>query len=160
MTKQVFLRELRIALQGEVNPAAVDEHIKFYEHYIMEEARKGRSEEDIILQLGNPRLIAKTLIDTTEQFGEATSKEYDSESFGQSTMGNEKGFHANYSEEHGWDFRLGNLKLNSWYGKLLLIAAAILIIVIAANVVAFLLPIVIPVVLVLLVISLIFGSRR
>lgn len=160
MTRQEFLQELRIALQGEVNQAAINEHIRYYESYIIEESRKGKSEEEVIAQLGNPRLIAKTLIDTTEQFGSAKSEEYYSESYSQKTAGNEKGFHADYSDVDGWDVRIGKLKLNSWYGKLIMILLAIIIIVVVAHVVAFLLPFVIVIVMILLIISLIFGSRR
>ncbi len=160
MTRQEFLQELRIALQGEVSQAAINEHIRYYESYIIEESRKGRSEEEVIAQLGNPRLIAKTLIDTTEQFGSAKRDEYYSESYSQGETENGKGFHADYSDENGWDIRFGKLKLNSWYGKLLMILLAIIVIVVAAHVVAFLLPIIVVIVMILLIISLIFGSRR
>ena len=160
MTRQEFLQELRIALQGEVSQAAINEHIRYYENYIIEESRKGRSEEEVIAQLGNPRLIAKTLIDTTEQFGSAKGEEYYSESYRQGTMGNEKGFHADYSDADGWDVRFGKLKLNSWYGKLIMILLAIIIIVVAAHVVAFLLPVIIVIVMIVLIFSFIFGSRR
>lgn len=150
MTRQEFLQELRVALQGEVSQAAVNEHIRYYENYIIEESRKGRSEEEVIAELGNPRLIAKTLIDTTEQFGSVHGEDYYSESYSQGTMRNEK----------GWDIRCGKFRLNSWYGKLLMILLAIIIIVIAAHIVAFLLPVVVIIVAILLIISLIFGSRR
>lgn len=161
MTRQEFLQELRIALQGEISQTALNEHIRYYENYIIEESHKGKTEQEVIAQLGNPRLIAKTLIDTTEQFGQHQRDTYYSEgNYYQGTMGNEKGFHADYSEQKGWDIRFGRLKLNSWYGKLLLVAIAVLILIIVAKLVAFLLPIAIPVVLILLAISLIFGSRR
>lgn len=160
MTRQEFLQELRIALQGEISQAAINEHIRYYENYIIEESRKGKSEEEVIAQLGSPRLIAKTLIDATEQFGAYNGEEYYSESYDRETMGNEKGFHANYSDTQGWDVRYGKFKLNSWYGKLLMILLAVLIIVVAAHVVAFLLPVIVIIVMILLIISLIFGSRR
>lgn len=160
MTKQEFLHELQIALQGEISQAAVNENIRYYDNYIMEESRKGKSEEEVIAQLGNPRLIAKTLIDTTEQFGSYGGAEYYSQDYSQSSAGGDRGFRADYSEQDGWDVRVGKLKLNTWYGKLLLILIAVALIVIVANVVAFLLPILVPVILILLICSLIFGSRR
>lgn len=160
MKRQEFLQELQRALQGEVGQAAINEHIKYYENYIIEESRKGKSEEEVIQQLGNPRLIAKTLIDTTEQFGNASGEAYYSEYSSRMNMGDRKGFHADYEEGKGWDIRFGKFKLNSWYGKLLMILIAITIIVVAAHVVAFLLPIIVIVVLVLLIISMFFGNRR
>lgn len=160
MTRQEFLHELQIALQGEISQAAVNENIRYYDNYIMEEARKGKSEEEVIAQLGNPRLIAKTLIDTSEQFGSYSGAEYYSEDYSQGSAGRDRGFHADYSEQDGWDVRFGRFRLNTWYGKLLLVIIAVLLIVIVANVVAFLLPILVPIILILLICSLIFGSRR
>lgn len=160
MTRQEFLQELRIALQGKVSQAALNEHIKYYENYIIEESRKGKSEEEVIAQLGNPRLIAKTLVDTTEQFSSTYNEEYYSESYRSEMFGKEKGFHANYSERDGWDIRFGKFKLNSWYGKLLLVLLAVIIIVVTAHVVVFLLPVVAVIIIILLIISLFFGNRR
>ncbi|MEH2945179.1 DUF1700 domain-containing protein [Lachnospiraceae bacterium KK002] len=160
MTKQEFLHELQIALQGELDQAAINENVKYYDNYIREEARKGQSEEEVTARLGNPRLIAKTLIDTTGKFGNYEGSQYYSEDYRQRNETSGRGFRADYSEQEGWDVRFGGLKLNSWYGKLLLILAAVLIIVIVANVVAFLLPILVPVILILLLYSLFFGGRR
>lgn len=149
MTRQEFLHELRIALQGEISQSAVNEHINYYENYIIEESRKGRSEEEVIARMGNPRLIAKTLKDTTEQFGQAYGEGYYSESDNRSTSRNKE-----------QDIRHGGFRLNSWYGKLLLILFIFLLIFILINMVAFLLPIVLPVVLIFVIISLILGKRR
>lgn len=156
MTKQEFLHELQVALQGEIDQAAVNENIRFYDNYIMEESRKGKTEEEVTAQLGSPRLIAKTLIDTSEKIASSQGQYYSGD-YGSDTG---RGFQADYSEQNGWDVRFGGLKLNSWYGKLLLIMIAVLLIVIVANVVAFLLPILVPIILVLLLYSLIFGNRR
>lgn len=159
MTRKEFLHELQVALQGEIDQAAVNENIKYYDNYIMEESRKGKSEEEVTAQLGNPRLIAKTLIDTSEKVGASRGQYYSGDSGGEPT-GTGRGFRAEYSGQDGWDVRFGGLKLNSWYGKLMLVLAAVLLVVVVANVVAFLLPILVPVILVLLLYSLFFGNRR
>lgn len=160
MTRQEFLQELQAALQGEMSQSSINGHIKYYQNYIIEEVQKGQTEEDVIRGMGNPRLIAKTLIDTSEQFGESVGEEYYSENYSHETYKKGKGFHANYSETDGWDVRFGKLKLNSWYGKLLLIFLAITVIVIAAQLVAFLLPVIVVGVLILMIILLILGNRR
>ncbi len=64
MTRDKFLQELRIALQGRIPQAQVNGHLEYYENYIIEESRKGRTQEQVLLYLGNPRLIAKTIIET------------------------------------------------------------------------------------------------
>ena len=153
MTKQEFLQELRLALQGKLSQAAINENIRYYDNYIIEEMQKGSSEQAVISRLGNPRLIAKTLIDTTDSFGRAAGSEYYAGGYGQAESGS--GMHRgnpNNREQKG-------LRLGSWSRKLLLIAAVILVIVIVANVIAFLLPILVPVIIIFLVYSLFFGNR-
>ena len=158
MTRQEFLQELQFALQGQLSQTAVNENIRYYDNYIIEEMQRGSSEEEVIERVGNPSLIAKTLIDTTEQFGRTAEGGFQSESYRNEESGG--GFHADYSQDRGWDIRVGGFKLNSWYGKLLMVAAAVLVIVVVANVVAFLLPILVPIIVILLICSLFFGSRR
>lgn len=62
MTRDAFLKELRIALQGQISQVQVNEQLSYYENYLIEESRKGRTEEEVLQSLGNPRLIAKTII--------------------------------------------------------------------------------------------------
>ena len=62
MTRDMFLNELRIALQGQIGQAQVNEQLADYETYIIEESRKGRTEGEVLESLGSPRLIAKTVI--------------------------------------------------------------------------------------------------
>ena len=64
MGKQEFLEKLRQALNGRVSADIVAENIRYYEEYINIEVRKGRSEEEILAQLGDPRLIARTIVQT------------------------------------------------------------------------------------------------
>lgn len=154
MTRQEFLQELRLALQGQLSQTAINENIRYYDNYIMEEVRKGSSEGAVVERLGNPRLIAKTLIDTTDSFGRAAGNGYYTGSYGQEASG--RGGHTDVPK----DTESRELRLNSWFGKFLLIAAAILIIVVVANVIAFLLPILVPIIVIFLIYSLFFGSRR
>ena len=158
MTRQEFIQELELALQGQLSQAAVNDNIRYYDNYIKEEVRKGNTEQAVIERLGNPRLIAKTLIDTTDQYHRAAGREYHGENYGKNQQG--KGFYAGYSQEDGWNVKMGGRKLNSWLGKFFLIVAAILIVVVAANVVAFLMPIVVPGVLILLIFYIFFVNRR
>ena len=61
MTRDKFLQELRIALQGRVPQKEANEQLRYYENYIIEESRKGRTEAEVLAELGDPRLIAKTI---------------------------------------------------------------------------------------------------
>lgn len=63
MTKNEFLELLRTALLGQIPDLEIESNMKYYEEYIRTEGYK-TSEEEVINQLGDPRLIAKTIIDT------------------------------------------------------------------------------------------------
>jgi uncharacterized membrane protein len=138
MTKQEFLDELQNALQGKIKQGQVNKHLHYYENYIMEEARKGSSESQVIEALGSPRLIAKTLVDTTDKF----------------SANAEESYYEKSTDRHG------RFQINSWYGKLALIAIFLLILFIIVRLVSFVLPILIPVFLFLIIRSIILGGRR
>ena len=141
---------MQTALQGEVSQSSINENIQYYDNYIMEETRKGKSEEEVIEQLGSPRLIAKTLIDTTDQFGTYNGERDYSENYGR---GSSREFYDEHQEQ-------GRRTLNIRVRMLMVILVAVLFIVIIANVVAFLLPFLVPIILIWLIYSLFFGSRR
>lgn len=63
MTKDLFITELRRALAVELSAVEIDVHAKYYNEYISMEISKGRSEEEIMKELGEPRLIAKSILD-------------------------------------------------------------------------------------------------
>jgi uncharacterized membrane protein len=63
MTKNEFLELLKNTLVGQIPDLEIESNMKYYEEYIREEGYK-TSEEEVINQLGDPRLIAKTIIDT------------------------------------------------------------------------------------------------
>ncbi|MDE6904094.1 MAG: DUF1700 domain-containing protein [Lachnospiraceae bacterium] len=67
MDRETYIKELRTALQGQISQENLNEHLRYYENYIIEESRKGRTEAQVIESLGSPRLIAKTIIDTTDK---------------------------------------------------------------------------------------------
>ena len=67
MDKGEFLRVLRERLSGEIPEYKVQEHIRYYDHYLSEEIRSGKTEKEAIEALGSPYLIAKTILDMEEQ---------------------------------------------------------------------------------------------
>lgn len=64
MNKQEFLNKLRAALNGRVPTNVVTENVNYYEDYINTQIRMGRTEEEVLQALGDPRLLAKTIIET------------------------------------------------------------------------------------------------
>lgn len=65
---------LRRKLTGEVSPQEVEKNLMYYETYISDRVRQGKTEEEVLEELGSPLLIAKTIIDMN---GKETSGEYE-----------------------------------------------------------------------------------
>ena len=62
MTRAEFLEQLRSALQGNVQEHVVQENVAYYNQYISEELQKGKTEEEVLQMLGDPWILAKTII--------------------------------------------------------------------------------------------------
>lgn len=158
MTRTEFLEQLRQALQGNLNQALVNEHLQYYENYIIEESRKGRSEQEVVDSLGNPRLIAHTLIETSEHVGYAYDEAYYEESSRENSKG-QKRVHVEFSQDGKWNLRYGRFKLNSWYGILLIAVIFLVVIIIVGHLLIFLLPVILAALGVGLLISWILGRK-
>lgn len=61
MLKQDFLDILRNALSGHLGTSELNENLNYYEGYINAQVRQGRSEEEVLVELGDPRLIARSI---------------------------------------------------------------------------------------------------
>ena len=61
MTKTEFLEGLSKSLSSTGSLGLVRENLKFYDEYIDAEIEKGRSEEEVLGELGDPRLIANSI---------------------------------------------------------------------------------------------------
>lgn len=75
MTREEFLKELSEALDGEVPVSVIRENLDYYSQYLSQELAKGRSMEEITDEIGEARIVAKTIIDTCEAAGEAIGED-------------------------------------------------------------------------------------
>ena len=66
MTKMEFLEGLRKALGNDLDRATVQENVNYYDGYISDEVSKGKTEEEVTAELGDPWVIAQTVIDAEE----------------------------------------------------------------------------------------------
>ncbi len=64
MNRHEFLKQLEHALEAEMNPAKVREHVDYYRSYIAEEVKNGKSEKEVMDLLGDPWVIARSIIDS------------------------------------------------------------------------------------------------
>lgn len=62
MKKDEFLSVLRASLEGKIDNGTLTSQLDFYSEYISQNALDGKTEEDVIEEIGDPRLIAKTII--------------------------------------------------------------------------------------------------
>lgn len=61
MNREEFIKILRSELKLYLEQNAIDNEIEYYDKYISDEVNKGRTEKEVIEELGDPRLIAKTI---------------------------------------------------------------------------------------------------
>lgn len=153
MNRTEFLEILREQLSGEMPEGSVAAHIRYYHDYFEEQMKKGRSESEILQELGDPRLIARTLLDTDPHSDQVV---YDSgryESSGQRNQESENGPGYDRMNQNRVKHRTYRLDLTTWYGKAIVIAAAALIIAGLLVVIGTVLPVIVIVCLVLYLIS-------
>ena len=62
MSKQEFIEKMRIALSGQIPAGLIEENLQYYEEYINSQIRLGQEESTVMQSLGDPRLIAKSII--------------------------------------------------------------------------------------------------
>lgn len=158
MSRQEFLQRLRAALTGEVPGSVVEENIRFYDEYISTEMKMGSGEEEVIASIGDPRLIAKTIIEVGGNTGSSAENEYYYDSYsGQSKNVYEEQDSSRHRGVHYID-------LNKWYWKLLGVAVFILFFFLVASIVtgifSLLIPLMGPILLVLLIFWFIRGMKR
>ena len=62
MNKYDFINNLQRHLTGKVSPEQLQDLTRYYNQYIDGEIRKGKTEEEVLVSLGDPRLLAKSII--------------------------------------------------------------------------------------------------
>lgn len=165
MDRNEFVSTLRAVLTGEVPASVVEENVHYYDSYISQEIASGKSEQEVLDSLGDPRLIARTILDTQGGQRGYQEQRYEEQAYydPQEEAERRKGFHAEINEEGGVDIKYKKFNFNTWYGKLLVAVTVILLLVLVIAVVggilAWVLPVVIPVLLILWLIRLFFGNR-
>lgn len=126
MQKTEFLQELKEALEGEVSVGVIQENVGYYHNYISQEAAKGRTEDEIIEELGGPRIIARTIMDSSEAAGESGGSS--GTRYSENTARNDNDAPRSAMNSHYMD-------LSKWYWKFLLVAVLIVVLVLVFTLV-------------------------
>ena len=137
MNRTEFLDTLRSQLSGQMHEGKVAAHVRYYEDYIQSQVRSGRNEQQVLAELGDPRLIARTLLDTDVDDGQA---DYAEETEDTQSSG---GKHA-----HVWRF-------DTWYSKLLGVVVLLIIVFLMFHILVAVIPFFAVLAVILFIISLI-----
>lgn len=136
MNREEFLRQFREALEGKVSEQVINENAAYYRNYIDNQVNSGKSESEVLHELGDPRLLAKTI--------EESSRFSDGREGTQRAYGGNYGSATDYRQETYSDaMQRTNRKVTTvpaWVVALVGILIVILLITVVYNVFVFFLP--------------------
>lgn len=138
--------KLKSALGNDLSGSVIQENVEYYDSYIREEMSKGRTESEVTAELGDPWVIAQTIIDSAEnRMRTQSQKEYSSE---------EERTYGNNRSNTGKIYSFG---LNTWWKKLLLLLAILGVVMIIGavigGIISFVAPVLLPVIIVLIILK-------
>lgn len=147
MDKSEFIEKLRVALSGEIGYNAINENIRYYEDYIEMEMKKGMAEWEVLDTLGDPRLIAKTIVETSKASGNTAGGEafYTQQQEG---AGEEKDF-------QGEGFQGRSFKVPGWVWGLAVLLVIIFLFSMLTSFIAAFLPIIAPIIMIVLIVKIV-----
>lgn len=157
MTKSEFLSKLQEALENDLDGAGVRENLNYYNSYIDGEIRNGRSEAEVLAELGDPWVIAQSVIGMSERRSGAEECYSDSRSAGNDhAYSYGESWVRTYSMDKWWQKLLWNL---GKVGIILLIIALIMgIFAVIGGIISFFMPVILLVIVVTFAVKLI--NRR
>lgn len=155
MNRQEFIDRLRAALNGRISPALVAENINFYEDYINVEIRKGKTEKEVLQSLGDPRLIARTIVETNGGDGSNAYQSADYQETGYQESGyQESGYQKSGYRENNYQDTAKKIHIPGWLWAVIAIVIVVLVVSAVFSILSFLLPILIPILFVLFFVKL------
>ena len=150
MDKKEFIEKIQRSLASGLNSSQVADNIRYYQDYIESEIIKGKSEKEVIDSLGDPRLLAKSIIEANKRTGESygSNREYDEE-----------------VEDKSGNNIFGKILANifllpTWLTVLIVVVILIIGIGIITSLISIFAPIIIAVLVVLLIIKLFQGNNK
>lgn len=143
---------LQHALSGGLPGGQVAENVRYYREYIDSEIHRGRTEAEVLAQLGDPRLLARSIIDANKRAGTAygSNREYDEE------VAND------VPEDDGYERtnRVRRITLPGWLVMIIIVLIAMLAIGLVSSLLYLLAPVIMIAVIVMLIIRVFQGNRR
>lgn len=122
MNKKEFLDILYEQLSGQMPEGNVAAHVQYYRNYIEDAVTQGRTETEVLNELGDPRLIARTLLDTDST---ASGNPQTTGSYSEPYTDNSYEYDNGSSGSKKVKSRSFHIDLSTWYGKLAVILIAV-----------------------------------
>lgn len=167
MTKEEFLEGLKRALFSTGSQSLIEYNLDYYSSYIDGEIAKGRSMDDVMNELGDPRLIANSIkvaegysdvfVGLEDEVIDGNAGDYKENS---NFEFNTKGFDKDYEESHEENsaFKIYNMTGKSLILPLIIaLAVLILVVVVIVAVFSFLAPVLLPIIAVFIALGIIKG---
>ena len=124
-----FLYILKQQLEGRLSDEQITDQMHIYEDYIQEQLAGGKTMEQVMRKLGDPEKVADMIVEHYEKLERQQQREnigsMTADEINANVQNPEHGFHAEFIENEGWDVRIGKLKLNTWYGTLIILGAVL-----------------------------------
>ena len=154
MTRYEFLAKLKEALMFELDEYAVKEHLDYYGSYISDALAQGRTEEDVIDELGDPWAIARSVISMEEvsSNGRTVYDSYDS------VKNKNDNSYEDQKKAKSFSFQT-NSRLKTFLFVLGVIGVLALLFAVIGGIISLLMPILVPVIVITLVFRL-FNRKR
>lgn len=149
MTKKEFLDKLREALSNDLAEPAVRENLEYYDVYMTDEIERGRSEEELVEEMGDPWMIARTIIDTSEPVDMKMNYVYEEEQ-------------SYNNRQDSYERRTGFFRGGGWKFAVILlgfIGVLIAVLAVVGGIISLVAPILVPILVIMFIIRL-FGRRE
>ena len=164
MTKKQFLEELRCALKGELPENEIKANVEYYNDYITESIHRGKTEQQIFDELGNPQWIARTIITSYEADRTYQGNNYDETVYGSQGSSYYKE-DKKEARQRKWREKISEYMIKGfpWYYKAAGIVIAVVILAVLLYIGAFItriiLEIAVPILIIYIVWSVFFKKR-
>lgn len=140
MRQEEFLKIFQEALAGKISDRIIQENANYYRVYIKNEIASGKTEEEVLQLLGDPRLLAKT-IEESNKFAN-NDESYASDNNGWSFQGNFQGNKERHdSQTHSTDIRKV-FKMRGWLSLAITAVVLIALVSLIFSVISFFAPVI------------------
>lgn len=144
MDCEEFLRQFRDALDGKVSEGIIQDNVDYYRSYISGQTAGGKSEPEVLGMLGDPRLLAKTIEESSKFASEGRDTQdgyagdYGSQGYYGSARSESDAYAENTREKH--------FRLPGWLITGIVMVVVVFLVVFMFRVAVFLAPVIMAVV--------------